>query len=164
MDELSDPVVIGVVVAPHGVRGTLRVRALGPGRHLRGGMEPVVAGMRRRISAARQTPKGFLLDLVGIESRTAAKALRGEELLLDREELDALREGEFYVADLVGLTVVNGAGEVVGKVMDTFETAAHEILVVRKEDRQDLYLPFTLEHVPEVDLRSGWVLIRPPKG
>jgi 16S rRNA processing protein RimM len=127
-------------------------------------MEPVVAGMRRRISAARQTPKGFLLDLVGIESRTAAKALRGEELLLDREELDALREGEFYVADLVGLTVVNGAGEVVGKVMDTFETAAHEILVVRKEDRQDLYLPFTLEHVPEVDLRSGWVLIRPPKG
>ncbi len=164
MDELSDPVVIGVVVAPHGVRGTLRVRALGPGRHLREGMEPVVAGMRRRISAARQTPKGFLLDLVGIESRTAAKALRGEELLLDREELDALREGEFYVADLVGLTVVNGAGEVVGKVMDTFETAAHEILVVRKEDRLDLYLPFTLEHVPEVDLRSGWVLIRPPKG
>ena len=37
MEDLSDPVVIGVVVAPHGVRGTLRVRALGPaapqGRH-----------------------------------------------------------------------------------------------------------------------------------
>ena len=142
----------------------MRVRALGPGRHLREGTEPVVAGMRRRISAARQTPKGFLLVLEGVESRTDAKLLGGEELLLDREELDAPEEGEFYVDDLIGLTAVNDAGEVVGKVMDTYETAAHEILVVRKEDRQDVDLPFTLEHVPEVDLRSGWVLIRPPKG
>jgi len=144
VDDLSDPVAIGVVVAPHGVRGTLRVRALGAGKHLRKGKKPVVAGVRRRISTARQTPKGFLLD---------------------REELDAPEEGEFYVADLVGLTAVNDAGEVVGKVIDTFETAAREILVVREEeDRQDLYLPFTLEHVPEVDLWAGQVLIRLPEG
>jgi len=164
MDELSDPVVIGVVVAPHGVRGSLRVRALGPGRHLREGTEPVVAGMRRRISAARQTSKGFLLDLEGVKSRAEAKALGGEELLLDRKELDVPEEGEYYVTDLVGLTAVNDAGEVVGKVMDTFETAAHEVLVVREDDRLALYLPFTLEHVPEVDLRAGKVLIRPPDG
>ncbi|HET6660292.1 MAG TPA: ribosome maturation factor RimM [Rubrobacter sp.] len=165
MEDLSDPVVIGVVVAPHGVRGTLRVRALGPGRHLREGTEPVVAGMRRRISAARQTPKGFLLDLEGVESRADAKPLGGEQLLLDREELDAPEEGEFYVADLVGLAAVNDAGEVVGTVADTFETAAHEILVVREvKKEQDLYLPFTLEHVPQVDLESGQIVVRPPEG
>jgi 16S rRNA processing protein RimM len=164
VEDLSDPVVIGVVVAPHGVRGTLRVRALGPGRHLREGTEPVVAGMRRRISAARQTPKGFLLDLEGVESRADAKPLGGEQLLLDREELDAPEEGEFYVADLVGLAAVNDAGEMVGKVADTFETAAHEILVVREvKDEQDLYLPFTLEHVPQVDLETGQIVVRPPE-
>jgi 16S rRNA processing protein RimM len=165
VEDLSDPVVIGVVVAPHGVRGTLRVRALGPGRHLREGTEPVVAGMRRRISAARQTPKGFLLDLEGVESRADAKPLGGEQLLLDREELDAPEEGEFYVADLVGLAAVNDAGEVVGTVADTFETAAHEILVVREvKEEQDLYLPFTLEHVPQVDLETGQIVVRPPEG
>jgi 16S rRNA processing protein RimM len=164
VEDLSDPVVIGVVVAPHGVRGTLRVRALGPGRHLREGTEPVVAGMRRRISAARQTPKGFLLDLEGIESRADAKPLGGEQLLLDREELDAPEEGEFYVADLVGLAAVNDAGEMVGTVADTFETAAHEILVVREvKDEQDLYLPFTLEHVPQVYLETGQIVVRPPE-
>jgi 16S rRNA processing protein RimM len=165
VEELSDPVAIGVVVAPHGVRGTLRVRALGAGRHLRKGTEPVLAGVRRRISAARQTPKGFLLDLDGIESRSDAQPLGGEVLLLDREELDVLEAGEFYVADLIGLRAVNDAGEVVGTVTDTFETAAHEVLVVREErDRQDLYLPFTMEHVPEVELGAGRVLIRPPEG
>src|SRR5918993_5260099 len=85
---LVDPVVIGVVLAPHGVRGTLRVRALGAGKHLRTGTEPVVAGIRRRISAVRKTPKGFLLDLEGVESRGGARSLKGQEILLDRDELD----------------------------------------------------------------------------
>lgn len=162
MDELSDPVVIGVVVAPHGVRGTLRVRALGSGRHLRKDTEPVVSGVRRRISDAKQTPKGFLLDLRGIDSRSDADSLRGEELFLDRSELDAPEEGEVYVADLVGLIAVNDTGEVLGTVEDTFETAAHEVLVVRREN-DDLYVPFTLEHVPEVDLEMGRVVIQPPE-
>jgi 16S rRNA processing protein RimM len=165
VEDLSDPVAIGVVVAPHGVRGTLRVRALGAGQHLREGREPVVAGVRRRISSARQSPKGFLLDLEGVESRTDAQPLRGEQLLLDREELDSTEEGEFYVADLVGLKAVSDAGEVLGTVTDTFETAAHEVLVVREEKgRQDLYLPFTMEHVPQVDLQTGRIVVRPPEG
>jgi 16S rRNA processing protein RimM len=165
VEDLSDPVPIGVVVTPHGVRGTLRVLALGAGNHLREGKEPVVAGVRRRISSARQTPKCFLLDLEGVQSRTDAQTLRGEQLLLDREELDSTEEGEYYVADLVGLTAVSDAGEVLGTVADTFETAAHEVLVVREEkSRQDLYVPFTIEHVPRVDLQAGRIVIRPPEG
>ena len=161
--EPSDPVVIGVVVAPHGVRGTVRVRASGSGRHLREGLEPVVAGRRRRISRVRETPRGFLVDLEGVGDRSEAAAFKGEELLLDRRELDAIEEGEFYVGDLVGLTAVDNAGEILGTVEETFETPAHEILVVRKEG-DVLYVPFTLEHVPEVDLDARRVVVRPPEG
>jgi 16S rRNA processing protein RimM len=162
MDGLSDPVAIGVVVGPHGVRGTLRVRALGSGKHLRKGIQPVVAGVKRRISAARATPKGFLIDVAGIGSREDASFLKGEELLLDRGDLDATDEGEFYVSDLVGLTAIDDAGEVLGAVDDTFETAAHEVLVVRRGE-EEFYVPFTLEHVPELDLELGRVVIRPPE-
>jgi 16S rRNA processing protein RimM len=163
MDGLFDPVAIGAVVGPHGVRGTLRVRAFGSGNHLRAGMEPVIAGLRRRISAARETPKGFLIDVDGVESREDASSLKGEELLLDREELDAPEEGEFYVTDLVGLSAFDDAGGVIGTVSDTFETAAHEVLVVRDRDGWDTYVPFTLEHVPDLDLESGRVVVRPPE-
>jgi 16S rRNA processing protein RimM len=158
----SDAVVIGVIVAPHGVRGTLRVRATGAGRHLREGIEPVVAGRRRRISRVRATPRGFLVDFEGVEDRSGAAAFRGEELVLDRAELDAPEEGEFYVGDLVGLTAFGDGGEVVGTVEETFETPAHEVLVVRKEGAPALYVPFTLEHVPEVDLEAARVVVRPP--
>jgi 16S rRNA processing protein RimM len=160
--EPSDRVVIGVVAAPHGTRGTLRVRPTGSGRHLRVGIEPVVAGLRRRISDVRETPKGFLVDLDGIEDRSGAAALRGEGLVLDRRELDAPEEDEVYVDDLIGLVAVGDAGEMFGTVEETFETPAHEILVVRKED-DVLYVPFTLEHVPEVDLGAGRVVVRPPE-
>lgn len=160
---LIDPVVIGIVVAPHGVRGTLKVRAIGPGKHIRKNSTPVIGSARRKILAARQTPKGFLVEVEGVRSREEARTLQGVELLLERGELDAPEEGEYYVADLVGLTAVNEAGEILGVVEDTFETAAHEVLVVREEDDGDFYIPFTLEHVPELDARLGRITIRPPE-
>jgi 16S rRNA processing protein RimM len=161
--DLTDPVTIGTVVGTHGVRGTVRVKPAGTGEHLREGVSPVVAGTRRAIKNARLTPKGFLLDLKGVDDRRAAAALGGEDLLLDRAELDSPEEGEFYVGDLVGLLVLDEADESLGEVAETFETAAHEVLVVRSEGGDDLLVPFTLEHVPGVDLGSGRITVRPPE-
>lgn len=163
--EPSDPVVIGRVVAPHGRRGTLRVRATGSGRHLREGAEPLIAGRRRRIALVRQTPKGFLVDLEDLGDRSEAAALRGEDLVLDRSELDPPEDDEVYVDDLIGLTAVGESGEVVGTVHETFETPAHEVLVLREvKDAPPRYVPFTREHVPELDLASGRIVVRPPEG
>ena len=162
MAEPQDPVTIGTVVGTHGVRGTVRVRPTGTGEHLREGVSPFVAGAHRPIKGVRVTPKGFLLDLKGVDDRRAAAALRGEALVLDRADLDSPEEGDFYVADLVGLTAVDGEGAPLGEVAETFETAAHEVLVVRTPDG-DVLVPFTMEHVPGVDLGAGRVDVRPPE-
>jgi 16S rRNA processing protein RimM len=162
VSDLPDPVTIGTVVGTHGVRGTVRVKPTGTGEHLREGVSPVVAGTRRAIKTARLTPKGFLLDLKGVDDRRVAAVLAGQDLLLDRAELDGPDEGEFYVGDLVGILALDEAGERLGEVAETFETAAHEVLVVRAEGG-DLLVPFTLEHVPDVDLGSGRITVRPPE-
>lgn len=168
MTEIPDPVVIGRVGAPHGVRGTVRVRAAGSGRHLREGLEPFVGDTRRKILSSRSTPKGFLVDFEGVGSRAEAAKLRGAELVLDRGELDAPEEGEVYVTDLIGLEAVNESGESVGTVAESFETPAHEVLVVREKGddagpSSERYVPFTLEHVPDLDLASGRIVVRPPE-
>ena len=162
MAEPQDPVTIGTVVGTHGVRGTVRVRPTGTGEHLREGVNPSIAGAHRPIKGVRVTPKGFLLDLEGVADRRMAASLRGEALVLDRADLDSPEEGEFYVDDLVGLTAVGEAGAPLGEVAETFETAAHEVLVVRTPDG-DVLVPFTMEHVPGVDLESGRVDVRPPE-
>lgn len=163
--ELPDPVVIGVIAAPHGVRGTLRVKPVGDGRHLREGLAPLVNGARHEIITSRPTPKGFLIDFGEFSDRSEVEALRGVELTLDRSELDPPEDDEVYVADLVGLEVFDGSGERLGVVAETFPTAAHEILVVRDESEaaQELYLPFTFEHVPEIDLAAGRITASPPE-
>lgn len=161
--ELPDPIVIGVIAAPHGVRGTLRVKPTGSGRHLREGVEPFVGDARRRILKARETPKGFLVDIEGVEDRDAAAALRGMEVVLDRAELDAPDEDEFYVEDLVGLEAYDAeGGEHVGAVVHVFPTPAHDVLVVRLGD-EEVYVPFTLEHVPEVDAEGGRISVKRPE-
>jgi 16S rRNA processing protein RimM len=156
---LSDPVVIGKIVAPHGVQGTLKVKAPGSGRHLRKGVEPLVNGERRRILVVRETPKGFLVDLEGIRDREIAGSLRGTELLLDREELDTPDAEEFYVGDLLGLHVYDAAGTRVGNVVGLFETPAHEVLVIRDDESVESYVPFTFEHVPSVNPKRGRIVV-----
>lgn len=167
MEGFSDPVVIGIIGSPHGVRGTVRVRPAGSGNHLREDIEPFVDGVRRRILRVRETPKGFLLDLEGFAGRPDAKTLRGKELILDRSELDEPDEDEVYVSDLIGLRALDESGNEIGAVAETFETPAHEVIVVRGESEADQavehYVPFTLEHVPEVDLAGRRIVIRVPE-
>jgi 16S rRNA processing protein RimM len=103
---------------------------------------------------------------ISASSRSRAGALRGEEVLLDRAELDPPEEDEFYVADLIGMSAVDASGVEIGAVAETFETPAHEVLVVRSDSggrTQERYVPFTAEHVPEVDLRSGRLVVRFPE-
>lgn len=168
MAEISDPVVIGRVGAPHGVRGTIKIRPTGSGRHLREGIEPLIGDTRRKILSSRPTPKGFLIDLEGIGSRVEASKLRGVELVLDRGELEEPEEDEVYVTDLVGLEAVNESGEAIGSVAETFATPAHEVLIIRKGDDgierpSERYVPFTMEHVPELDLAAGRIVVRFPE-
>jgi len=121
-----------------------------------------VADRRRRILKARETNKGLLVDLEGVESREEAGALRSEELVLDRSELDEPGEDEFYVGDLTDLAACDEDGESLGVVSEVFKTPAHEVLVIRSESGETL-IPFTQEHVPEVDVSSGRVVVRPPE-
>ena len=162
VERLTDPVVIGVVGGPHGVHGTVKVKAIGSGRHLREGLEPLIGDRRYRINRARPTPKGLLVDLDGIEDRSAVAALRGQELALDRHELDDLEDEEFYVGDLVGMRAYGTSGEDFGEVVEVIETPAHEILVLEDEYGQR-YVPFTLEHVPDLDVAAHSLLVNPPE-
>ena len=81
---------------------------------------------------------------------------------VDRTELEAPDDGEFYVGDLVGLTVYDTAGACIGSVFDVFETPAHEVLVVRDKSSYEHYVPFTFEHVPTVDPERKRVVVSFP--
>jgi 16S rRNA processing protein RimM len=103
--------------------------------------------------------------LAAIADRTAAEALKGASLYVDRERLPAPGEGEFYHADLVGLAAVTPDGRPLGEVVAVHNHGAGDLLELRLagSGRTEL-VAFTDAFVPEVDLAARRVVLALPSG
>ena len=157
---------VGVVVAPQGVRGEVRIKAFTEDPMAVGDYGPLHDGRGRRWSVkALGLHKGTVrARLDGVEDRNGAEALRGTELYADRDALPALEEDAFYYADLVGLAAVDTAGAAVGTVVAVFDFGAGDVVEITQADGSPLMLPFTDDAVPEVDLDGGRMVVDPPPG
>ncbi len=95
-----------------------------------------------------------------VDDRTAAEKLDGMYIGAPREALPATDEDEFYWGDLVGLQVVNEAGELLGKVASLIEAGANQVLVVKDAvaDKEHL-LPFVAEVVKDVAVAEGRIRV-----
>ena len=101
--------------------------------------------------------KGIIAKLADCDDRDQAAALLGEEILAPRERLPPAETGEYYWADLIGLTVINREGAILGQVRRLLETGANDVLVVVQDERE-LLLPFVPDRVVlEVNLAQGFL-------
>jgi 16S rRNA processing protein RimM len=155
----------GILGKVHGLRGELYLNLSPEGlEHLRMGADFYVArpdqdapeGAERltpcAVTRAGGTAQRPLVRLDLAQTREAAIALQGMELLAAGGELDAL---PFYrVGDLIGLRVETAAGRLLGEVSDVLEAPAHEILQVRAPDGASLLLPL-VEELVSVDAEAG---------
>jgi len=115
------------------------------------------------IVKLRQAGKGLIARLQGVTDRTAAEALRGTELFVDRGKLPAPSGDDFYLTDLIGLIAVTTDGEEAGEVVDVPNYGAGDLIEIRPSGGGDSFLlPFTRAIVPSVDIAGGRLLIAPP--
>lgn len=153
---------MGRVAAPYAVRGWIKVQTFT--EYLDSLLDYPVwwlgkAGKWQSYSIveAKVHSQSVIAQLEGVNDRNQSEAMVGMEIAVPRAELPAAEEGEYYWDDLVGLTVVNLAGENLGKVEGILETGAHDVLKV-VGDRQRL-IPFTNPILSEVDLKAGRILV-----
>ncbi|GHD69575.1 ribosome maturation factor RimM [Jeongeupia chitinilytica] len=102
--------------------------------------------------------KKLAAKLVGVDDRDAAFALKSCEVAVPRSLMPAADEGEYYWADLVGMTVVNTAAESLGVVDKLFATGANDVLVVRDGETERL-LPFVAPVVLKVDTEARSITV-----
>ena len=164
----KDRVLLGVVAAPHGVRGLVRINSFTEDPMAVGTYGPLSDESGRKeyrvetLSAARGA---VLARIDGVADRTAAEALRGLRLYIERSALPVAGDGEWYEADLVGLAAVGRDGRDWGKVVAFHDFGAGLTMEVSGGASSDsVMLPFTDEVVPEIDIEGGKVVIDPPAG
>jgi 16S rRNA processing protein RimM len=147
---LSDRVAVGRVGRPHGLDGSFVVERPSddPGRFARGavlfaGGEPATVVESKRAGGDR------------LVIRLDRRVERGTDLEIDRAALPEPEPGEYYVAQLVGLTVVEQGGRVLGRVSDVLSYPANDVL----EIGGDLLLPMIEDCILEVDLGAGRIVV-----
>lgn len=155
-------VAMGRVLAPYGVKGWVKVQLFTqrpeslldyPEWQLRKGD----VSQARIVDAARVHGDAVVAKLQGIEDRDQAALLSGMQVTVSRDEFPELEPGEYYWADLVGLTVLNEAGVTLGRVTELLETGANDVLVV--EGERERLLPFIGPVVRQVDVAGGRILV-----
>ncbi|MFZ5778838.1 MAG: ribosome maturation factor RimM [Pseudomonadota bacterium] len=165
----KDRVLLGVVAAPHGVRGLVRIRSFTeePMAIASYGQLSDESGSRRfRVEALSSVRGAVLARIEGVADRTAAEAIRGLRLYVDRDALPAAGEREWYEADLIGLPAVGKDGRDWGKVVAFHDFGAGPTMEISggAVSRGSVMLPFTDDAVPEVDIDGGKVVVDPPAG
>jgi len=158
-----DRVLLGVVAAPHGIRGLVRIKSFTEDPMSLGAYGPLSDESGRKeyrvepLSAARGA---VLARIEGVADRTAAEALRGLRLYVERSALPETGEREWYEADLIGLAAVGKDGRDWGKVIAFHDFGAGSMMEVSG----GAMLPFTDAVVPEIDVPGGKVVVDPPAG
>lgn len=149
---------MGRVLAPHGVKGWIKVApftaapdALTRFRHWRiGGPD---GWAEAKVAEAAVHGANVIARLAGYADRDRAARLRGRAIGVGREALPATAQDEFYWTDLVGLAVVNGAGEPLGTVTALFSNGAHDVMRLGAGKGERL-VPFVPAVVRGVDLAA----------
>ena len=92
-----------------------------------------------------------------------AEALRGLKVLVNREQLPPLREGRFYVDDLIGLSVVDEAGAPIGTFKEVLPAGGADVYVITKLNGQEELVAAVDENIRKIDLQAGLIVVRLPE-
>ncbi len=168
----EDRVCVGAIASVRGLKGEVRIKSFTADPDGIAAYGPVTTEDGNRSFRLKVTArvKGLLIArLDGIDDRTAAEELKGTRLYVPRSVLPKPEDGEFYHADLVGLSAETETGVKLGTVKAVQNFGAGDILeIARDEDGtgedsgDDMLIPFTAAAVPDVDFLGGRVVIIPP--
>ena len=117
-----------------------------------------VGGDERRVISIRDGGKTAVARFEGVNDRSAAEALRGSLVEVDRAVLPPLEEGEYYHADLIGLPAEDREGRPVGTVVAVENYGAGDLLEIESESGKRALIPFK-DGI--ADLESGWIVLDP---
>lgn len=157
------PVRLGVITRPHGVRGAVRVRLDNPlSDILRPGLE-VLLDDGRTLTVQGVFGQGDRVSFDGVGGRDAADALRGRVISVPRDVLPPPDDDEVYLVDVIGAEVRRESGEVLGTVTRFWDNGAHPIADV-KTASGIVAMPFVPAMLVDVDVEAGRVVVAPPEG
>lgn len=156
---------VGVIANTHGVRGEVKVFPTTDAPERFKKLKTVILDAKReKITLEIQEAKFFknlvILKFKGIDNINDIEKYKGCDLLVTRENATPLDEGEYYIADLIDMVVVDEDGKELGAMFDVLQTGANDVFVVKLNDSdKELLLPNIPECVLNVDTEKQKITV-----
>ena len=157
---------VAAIAGAFGVRGEVKLKSftgdpkacLTYGPLLNAAGAPVLT-----VTKSRTVKKALAVTAKEVSTREQAEAMKSTKLYVPRSRLPHTDEDEFYLSDLVGLSVETLDGEPRGRIKAVHDFGAGDLLEIQTPGEKDWYLPFTKLAVPRVDIAGGRIVIDPPE-
>ena len=157
---------VGVIASTHGLAGEVNVfpTTQDPDRfkklkkvtlHTQKGEEILLD-----VVSARFFKKFVIVKFKQFNNINEVEKFRGCELTIDRKDAIKLEKGEYYCADLIGLTVVDEEGAELGTLTEILQTGANDVYeMTLKDSEEKIYIPAIKDCVKEIDIDAGKITI-----
>jgi 16S rRNA processing protein RimM len=159
-------VVVGHVTKAHGIRGevAVEVRSDNPDRFVDGASVYTHDGRSLTMERAHEHGARMLVKFEGVDDRSAAEALRGQELVVPESWLPALDEGEYWPFQLEGCMVETESGRSLGSITEVIANPANDLWVATDDVGEETLVPAIRDVIVEVDIAGKRVLVRDVQG
>ena len=152
-------IALAAVTGAHGVSGEVRLKLFSESiDSLSKQPRLIVGGVERRLLSIRSGGNTPVARFEGIADRSAAEALRGSTIEVERSRLPVLDDGEYYHSDLIGLAAVDREGTALGCVVSVENYGAGDLLEIETADKKHFLIPF---RGGIADLEDGRVVLDP---
>jgi 16S rRNA processing protein RimM len=167
---MGERIAVGIIRKPHGVRGEASVEPWTESperfRELRAVtlVSPDEANTRTiEIERARSHSDRALVKFRGIDSPEQIRELQNWTIEIPSSEARKLDPNEYFLHDLVGLTLVDSVGKQRGVVKEVYEGGGGVLLNV-DGPRGEFEVPFAAEICTEIDLKEKRIIVELPEG
>lgn len=155
---------VGVITSTHGIKGEVKVYPTtdDPGRFRR--LKEVILDSGKgdvvlKIESVKFFKQFVILKFEGLDTPEEAAKYRQKSLYVTRENAVRLGRDEYFIADLMGLKVLDETGEEIGVLREVLETGANDVYIIDLKDGRELLLPAIKECVLHVDVEAGQMQI-----
>lgn len=156
-------IAVGVLRGAHGVRGEVRVKSYTADPEALFTYGPLLdetGAVLLTPKSARPGKDHFIVRPKEMKQKEEWDAMRGRLIHVPRARLPDADEDEFYIEDLAGMDVVDGAGSPAGRVKSVQNFGSGDLLEVEVTgSASTVFVPFTRLDVPEIDMAARRVVI-----
>ena len=146
---------VGVITSTHGVRGEVKVFPTTDDAKRFKNLKQVILDGKEPLELSIEQVKFFknmvILKFRGYDSINDVETWRQRDLMITRDQAVELKENEYFITDLIGLSVADDKGLELGTVKDVLVTGANDVYVVELKNGKELLLPAIGDCILEVN-------------